>query len=1096
MLNKKLFMLMTFVLITSFTHSFAKVDDTGPRTDLDEEIQGSATSVTRHNLCVEEKLKAFNPIQGTIPLVAGSLAASDLVCDSDECGVGVREGDTMTPSQSKAYFLRRFSETRCMWDLSKLLPTENTDIWTNKKSTPLNPKLDNLDVRDELDKLHFVSQAWGRLGSYRITVNKYIELDGTPTQFSMILSKTIHNYILRKSLLRKLGYKIPPVKYLKTVKVKFDNKKQRKEFISKLSINNAGSFDRWVLSQTNNNEVVLQDVIIMEGQEFDLNLAKGYVSGDISEGKRIYDSLLIPFNLVEVPESINMFEWTFGREYSNNIVVKYPLARDFQTSFHDAVWISKKIMKLTDADWWDIVESTHLPSSVKLLLFNKLKSRRNHLGQLFGIDNVELSVDTKVSNQEDLVDGVIVKEFYDGFARRFKMPDPESPINSDQMKSFFTSKAISQGLSLMGQALNSQDFMGTDIAGQIDSKISDIMAENVAKSIVTGNVSKTPIKSFIFPTVQGSLVLNREIIAGGYLGTDNRLQLVDSIGGVLSAGLFGGMTGIYTKTGKKITHNSKIIRQKLPVSLSAQAKITVSRVYSHIRPIMTIEQGLKFPYKNMFVPNILKANGNVFNSLLTDEFQVSYENNPEKGIAKMVELLNKHIEIGESVIITDSLGGDISANVGFNLYELVNLKLGVAPKRVVLNRLHILRRSEDEFHIYKSLGNVGSVELTAGLEKYIPLTKIIFKLSSGTARTKYYRVRIGATNKYGEDNYNRDDKIKALGAIFSSGSLASLDTVQKPDVVVHKFDEDSTKFGIFVWRWNWLDQNDAISVSTPEGTNINLFRRLEGYSKGRDYENYAKDVIKGLAGELLDFNFGFRSFRAGNAGFTYFGKAKNEVAVFEGIKTKDGRLVKPYMKFSRIRNGWKQSKESAVSIINGFNERYRHKLFDEETLQQTDALFLYNINVNFFIHTAGIEYILSQSNKKISNIWNNHRRFKRSNSESLKTLLKKLKWYKKYNERREYDEMAERGLSILKIIEKNLTMDGISSMFGGGTNIMAIGKIEGYRIGDENGDQAIISNSEGREGNNNLDGPVGSVKKFLGMTSGEFYINWLLGRVI
>lgn len=1067
--------------------------------DLDNDIQGDATTVTRYNLCVEEKLKTFNPIAGTIPLVSGSLAATDLLCDSDECGWGVQKGDVLTPFQATQYFEKRFKETRCQWTLADLDPKEDPSIWEDKIGGDIVSGQDQLAVED-LDKVQFVSTAWGRLGSYRVTVNKD-NAYGVPTQYSMILSKTAHNYILRKSLLRKLGYKIPAVKWVKRVKVQFDNKKQMDEFVSALSINNAGSFDRWVLNKTKDNEVILQDILLMEDQEFDLNLAKGYVSPDIAQGKRIYDSLLIPFALVEVPESVNMFDWTYGREYSGNLVVKYPLSRDFQTSYGDALWMARRIAKLTENDWWDIVESTSLPPSVKLLVYHKLMSRRNHLLELMGIEAIEFRPDTMISNQDDLVEGEIVKEFYDGYARRFKIPDPESPIDSRNMRAFFKSKAFTLGLKTMGDVLNSQKFMGTDIAGRVDQEVERIMAENVSESMVTENVTKTPVASFIFPTVKGNVILNREIIAGAYMGTDNRLQLVDTIGGSVSAGVFGGITGIYSKTGKKVNIAGDLVRQQVPVNLNANANVSISRTYSHIRPIKSIQQGLKYKFKNVFVPKIMKKHGNVVNELLSDEMQREYDQNPQDATTKMIELLNKHIEIGESVIITDSIGAEVGMFAGASLYQIVDVKVGAKGKRFVLSRLHILRKSEDEFHIYKSLGNVKALELSVGVEKFIPITKVIVKFTSGKARTKYYRVKVGAYDIDGEQNYNRIDKVKALASVFSSGATSAMDTVQRPYVLTHNFGENTTKFGILVWRWNWLNQNHEISVTSPDGKKIDFYRRLEGKSSGRDYENYAKDVISGVADELLDANFGFRSFNSGNPGFTFHGQASNLVASYESIKTEDGRLVKPMFKLSRIYNGWKMGKEKLMRRLRKIKKRYNYEFFKPESLAQTKDLFLYNINVNFFVHTSGIDYLLNLSDEKIKRIWRNFTRFPENEDETTGEsgadfLISKISAYKRQNEKLNYKKVGKYAVDLIKIIEENLYAHGIVSMFGGGRNVLAVGKIDGYRVGDENGDQSIISNSVGREGSEGIEGPLGSIRKFLGMTNGEFYINWLLGRVI
>src|SRR5690606_16791573 len=99
----------------------------------------------------------------------------------------------------------------------------------------------------------------------------------------------------------------------------------------------------------------------------------------------------------------NMYEWTVGRIYSDNVYLKFPYAKEYDCSHGDALWMVRRILSLTEADWKEIVDATRLPPSVKLLMFEKLKSRRNHLGTLFSIDNINLPVDTTVNNHDDLV---------------------------------------------------------------------------------------------------------------------------------------------------------------------------------------------------------------------------------------------------------------------------------------------------------------------------------------------------------------------------------------------------------------------------------------------------------------------------------------------------------------------------------------------------------------------------------------------------------------------------------------------------------------------------------------------------------------------
>ena len=61
---------------------------------------------------------------------------------------------------------------------------------------------------------------------------------------------------------------------------------------------------------------------------------------------------------------------------------------------------------------------------------------------------------------------------------------------------------------------------------------------------------------------------------------------------------------------------------------------------------------------------------------------------------------------------------------------------------------------------------------------------------------------------------------------------------------------------------------------------------------------------------------------------------------------------------------------------------------------------------------------------------------------------------------------------------------------------------DGEEIGDEDGDTPIQSSTFGMLGNDNLNGPTAEVMEFFrqtgseSMTEGEFYVNWLMGRLI
>ena len=336
--------------------------------------------------------------------------------------------------------------------------------------------------------------------------------------------------------------------------------------------------------------------------------------------------------------------------------------------------------------------------------------------------------------------------------------------------------------------------------------------------------------------------------------------------------------------------------------------------------------------------------------------------------------------------------------------------------------------------------------------------------------------------------------MKALASAFSNGSLNAIERTIEPAIITHKFTESNSKFGIFVWRWNWLDQDDEISIKKPNGNVLNYYRRVDATSGGRDFENYVKDVISAIGGELLDVNFGFRSYSAGNAGNTFYGRATNKIMSYEALKHTDGRLLTPMLKFSRVYNGWKMGKNSVLDLVNDFNKRYNDNLFNDNELAQTEELFLYNVSVSIFIKSRGLDYLAGLDDEWISYYWDTYTRF--TNNKKRDRLLDLKKWLIKYKENKNYEKVAEISMEIFGIIESFLNMKGIVQMYGGAKNIFVAGKIGGYREGDEGGDSTIISNSNGRDGRDGLSGPLGTVQSELGMTTGEFSINWLMGRVL
>ena len=89
--------------------------------------------------------------------------------------------------------------------------------------------------------------------------------------------------------------------------------------------------------------------------------------------------------------------------------------------------------------------------------------------------------------------------------------------------------------------------------------------------------------------------------------------------------------------------------------------------------------------------------------------------------------------------------------------------------------------------------------------------------------------------------------------------------------------------------------------------------------------------------------------------------------------------------------------------------------------------------------------------------------------------------------------------NLLKAIghmEKSIYLPGIVKLMGGDENIYVTSKISGFREGDEDGDSTLISNSLGEYGSARILGPLVQVQRTTDMLEGEFFINWMMQRLI
>src|SRR5690606_3097544 len=103
-----------------------------------------------------------------------------------------------------------------------------------------------------------------RMKNITFTVTK--EIEGASKTFLILFSRTAHNILLKKALLRKLGYKVPPTKYIPTLRIRFGNRMEKDIFVARIKDEYFADPARWVVEGIENEEpeIVMQDVVAFE----------------------------------------------------------------------------------------------------------------------------------------------------------------------------------------------------------------------------------------------------------------------------------------------------------------------------------------------------------------------------------------------------------------------------------------------------------------------------------------------------------------------------------------------------------------------------------------------------------------------------------------------------------------------------------------------------------------------------------------------------------------------------------------------------------------------------------------------------------------
>ena len=887
------------------------------------------------------------------------------------------------------------------------------------------------------------------------------------------LDKTIHSMLLRKNLLRRLGYVIPTMKHLSTISVKFDSLNEKNEFLNKvIPENTLGSKERWLVSEKEL-EIVLQDVVVTIPDESDFyNVAMGVPAGTINS--RTIRALAIAYNLIDLSESVNQFSYAAAKIDNKALVLSHFTGNEFNSSIDDIVWMQKKIALLSREDIKLIVELSKFPNGIKDLLVEKIISRRNSLNELLGIKAQALSVNKKLTISPNIKEGKVLEVDFKGYASRFSYGDAITPLDQIQyyLYSKIQSNIIDNGISYINKYIEAYD-----LSEKRNEYFKNQFETGLKHFIETGELLPIKVGTWTSPIANLRFILSRDIVIGSFLGTDNLVQLADTFGAGINLGLMVGIEGLPNGAGASVSGTASLVR-----------------TYTHLKPVKTLKASLKEPYKNIFVPLLKKS---LKDDYLTLSELKNFEGKDEERTKKVQEVMKEidlNLGVGESLILTDRIMPTVSFDLNYN-QGVIGAGVGVSGSVAVIKRIHFYKKAPQVLQIFDDKGRVKTLDLSLSLNAVgVPFLKVSQTFDRGAYHVKSYMVNLDTSV---EENPNLYSNALAIYEVLKNKNFEILNAATKPISLNATTKVKTTGLSFLLWKMEKSKGQHFYDVEAKDGVKEKYFTYQKDFLSGTNVESMTKKLVYYYISEKVTPEISITDEDDANPGETFYGKSKNETFRYETSVNEIGKHEKKFLSMSDIRQGWTFNEKSLAKYVDKVNKKFNLNLFNKDLID-FKKLKLYKIGFHLNLYEAGIARLASISKGEIEKLQSKYRaeaacaaddtNYNNRICGDLGLLISKVNQCAK----EKLDE-TKRAICQTELFEKmieDVKFDDFKKLIGE-NNFYLYGTVDGFRKGSEVLNDTIYSNSYGKIGSQYWNGPMEVVRSMVGITEGEFTGAWL-----
>ncbi|UOF02647.1 hypothetical protein [Bdellovibrio reynosensis] len=869
-------------------------------------------------------------------------------------------------------------------DLSVLNPLENK-MWQNRIYPAIEEAPGTYPTGTK--GVQFLSEEAALPFTYMSRVQS---LENPNLFYRLSLSRLTHTVLMRAALLRKLGYYLPSPKYYKNLRLYFRNEEEKKTFLSNAQESMISDFESrgWVVEDNKeNHSVVFSDAVLEPAMAEYFDIHWGYAPDPNNPKQlpavqrysryRAYRALILPFSLVEVPESINRFSAKFGSILSGHVVINHPSAESFSAaSYEDVRWLVRRLSEFRYNDFADIVRAGAFPPELEGLILAKLLHRAHNALELFSLKNTAgwPLPDLNLTSHSGLVtNGKVTREFVPGFPQRFAHGDRQSPFQDGDLNRYMGIRGKSAAISTVLNHINEKlDLLSV---GDLYQGRREEMTQRILQHIRERPYEPLyqKVEAWGGPVGGFNLAATRHVTTGTYFGSSAPIQLVDNVSVAGRLGYFMTLEGLPK------------------ISPFGGANIMVMRDYTHVRPLNSLQEGTKVSWKDLLIPRFMKKLASVLDQ--NELIKSTEEGKPDR---QPLDAFLAELREGEVFTITDSIALSAYAQASSSLDVLLGISplnylnsvaVGVDGNRAILRQTSFMRTKEG-IQVYVRSQTAKALGMSLDLNYFINVMRV--RASTTWADLSTDAFVIDYNPEYAEyiDSENKDakfvkefirtrDNLKpALRALFKENDPEILYArfQHRKFEIDHDLKTREVRTKLFALRVNKFNEDHLLKILyprseeapdlNPQDEEITLFANKRGELKGRDLLGFAFDWFEGIMNKWSPkARVDLARSDDPNPANTPFGKAYWRTVVTESDLTKNAEQYPSVAIVQHVWGGWHLNRKKFLKLIDEVQGELKdspvasYRLIEKEAFANVTAIDFYRITANLSILPGGLDKI-------------------------------------------------------------------------------------------------------------------------------------------